>query len=92
MAPLTTKKSLSRETDFNELHHKIKKNFSNVLRKKKHSYETGVKSFCHHFSLPILFWFQQICKFAHFSNVNKNHSPYLDEAISKQNHLNSKVF
>ena len=65
MVPLTTEKSLSRETDFKELHYKIKKNFSNILRKNPHPYETGVKTFCHHFSLTMLFWFQEICDFAH---------------------------
>ena len=81
MAQLTKEKMLSWEINVKELHEKIKKKFWKLPRKKDHPYETGVKTFWHHFSLIILFWLEEICDFAHYWNVNKDLSVLLDQAI-----------
>ena len=48
---LTTEKFTSRKIDFNEPHHKLNKKLSEILRKK--TYDTGLQTLCHHFSLTI---------------------------------------
>ena len=57
MVMLTTEKILSRKIDFKDLHHKIKKILSKILRK-KNPYENGLKTLCYHFPITIIFWFQ----------------------------------
>ena len=62
MVQLTPEKILSRKIDLKEPHHKPNKNFSKIVKKKKKKkkelYQPGHKTFCNHFSLTKLFWFQ----------------------------------